>query len=107
VFDGAHRAYNEAIGEFQELGTAEGRQELFEQGVRGAVDVGQKILNSDDPRIANYLDSQLTADGQTFRQSLQKAITDFDGEALGDFISGNIGAAVEGAAKAEEEDPIF
>ena len=58
-------------------------------------------------QVFRFSDSRLTADGQTFRQSLQKAITDFDGEALGDFISGNIGAAVEGAAKAEEEDPIF
>jgi RHS repeat-associated protein len=95
-FDAAHREYNDAVEKLLDLDTEEGQAEV----ARDVVKAGEKILNSDQPAIKDFLDKMTTADGMTGREALEKALQG-DGEALGDFISGVIGTVVEGTAEIE------
>lgn len=89
-YDAAHRAYNEAISKFEEFRTAEGRQNLVDQGEVGARRLGQKILDSDNPAIENFLDNMRTSEGLTGREALQKAIDAGDAESIVDVVTGAI-----------------
>jgi hypothetical protein len=73
-FDEAHRAYNKAVEKLLKLDTAEGQQELVDQGLDGAKEAAKRVLDSNDPAIRGFLDNMKTRDGLTGRQALEKAL---------------------------------
>src|SRR5205823_13975434 len=63
-YNAAHRAYNEGVEDLLNLNTASGRErfaeKVAEKGIEAVRDAGQKILDSDNPAIKNFLDSMTT-----------------------------------------------
>lgn len=97
-FDAAHRMYNQAIARITRMGTAEGREEVLKEGINGAREEMQKVLDSENPAVRGFLDNMETPSGSTGREALQGALNG-DSEAAGDFVSGAVGEVIKDAAE--------
>jgi hypothetical protein len=94
-YDTAHRSYNEAVKRLLKLDTAEGKQQLVDEGLDGAKSAAKQILDSNNPAIKGYLDNIKTPDGLTGRQALEGALQGDEGALLDVVLDGAIGLALE------------
>ena len=95
-FDTAHRLYNKEVEKLLDLDTPEGRQELIDEGLDGVKKAAQRVLDSDNPNIKEFLDDMETPDGLTGRQALEGAMEGDAGALVDVIIDGAVGlAAVE------------
>jgi hypothetical protein len=79
-----------------DLDTPEGRQELIDEGLDGVKKAAQRVLDSDNPNIKEFLDDMETPDGLTGRQALEGAMEGDAGALVDVIIDGAVGlAAVE------------
>jgi len=85
-----------AWGKLLDLDTPEGRQELIDEGLDGVKKAAQRVLDSDNPNIKEFLDDMETPDGLTGRQALEGAMEGDAGALVDVIIDGAVGlAAVE------------
>jgi RHS repeat-associated protein len=89
----AHKLYNEEVKKLLKLDTAEGRQQLLDEGLDGAKEAARTVLNSNDPNIKGFLDGMKTPDGLTGRQALEGALEGDEGALLDVVIDGAAGLA--------------
>lgn len=103
-YDAAHREYNQAVRDLLKLDTEEGQTEV----ARDVLKAGQQVLDSTDPRIKGFIDNlPKTESGMTGREALQKAVTDADGDALGEFVGSVMDGAAEWVEAQAEEGAVF
>jgi RHS repeat-associated protein len=98
TFNTAHRLYNRAIKELLNLDDPKELARLVEKGNRAALEVGDKILKSDNPLIKDFLDGMRTSEGLTGREALSRALAG-DSEALGSFMDAAISELGETVAE--------